>query len=50
MSIIRMIFNICASILRETVNLFGYEVSLMQVIIYGFCMYLIFVILREFFL
>lgn len=49
MSIIRLIFDACTSILRYPIDLFGYQISLMQVIVYGFCMYLLFVILREFF-
>ncbi len=50
MNIIRMIFNACTSILRETIDLFGYDISLMQVIMYGFAMFLLFKVVREFIL
>lgn len=47
MSWIVKIFNACASIMRETIDLFGYEVSLMQVLVYGFLMLIVFKILSE---
>ena len=50
LNIIRMIFNACTSILRESINLFGYDISLMQVIMYGFVLFLLFKIVREFIL
>ena len=48
MSVIKTIFDACASILKADIYVMGYRISLMEVIIYGFCMYILFLIVREF--
>lgn len=42
-----MIFDACTSILRANIYVIGYNISLMEVIVYGFCMYILFLIVRE---
>lgn len=41
MHIIRLIFNACASIMEIPINLFGYSITLWNVLFYGFVIFVI---------